>query len=275
MVTDSTADLTADQLAEYNITRIPLEVTVDGEDYRDWVDLGPDQFLDKLESADQIPTTSQPPVGRFIEQYQKLATEYDAIISLHLSKELSGTVNTAQLAANQIDEIPIKVVDSELVTIPLGLLTIETAKKTKQGYILEEIIEFIDQVQDRIEIYFTVDTLDYLEKNGRIGKATSFLGNLFNIRPLLTLEDGEVTPWQKVRGEKRLYSKFKQVTDDTLNNKTGSKLIILYAKYRAKADQLKEVLTDEFSWKEVKVAKLGPVISSHIGPTPFGAIIYK
>ncbi|GAB6098527.1 DegV family protein [Halanaerocella petrolearia] len=275
LVTDSTADLKREQLEEYDIIRIPLQVSIGGKDYKDWVDIGPDKFLEQLDIVDKMPTTSQPPIGEFVQLYERLADDYDAIISLHLSSELSGTVRTARLAADMIDDTKIKVVDSGTVTFSLGIMAIEVAKRIKAGANLQEIIKFIDQLQEKVQLYFTVEKLDYLEKGGRIGKAASFLGNLFRIRPLLTLEEGEVTPYKKIRGEKRLYNSFKQVIEQELSNKEGRKLVVLYGKYQDKADKLKQILIKEFSWQEVEMAQFGSVIGSHVGPTPFGVAFYK
>ncbi|AGB41154.1 EDD domain protein, DegV family [Halobacteroides halobius DSM 5150] len=275
VVTDSTADLTSNQLQEYDITRVPLQVMIADQEYQDWVEINPDQFLKKLEVSDHLPTTSQPPVGRFVKVYEELAKEYDHIISLHVSTQLSGTIKAAQLAADMVEEVEIKVIDSETVSISLGIMAIEVAKKVKEGTKLGKIIKFIDRIKEQVGIYFTVDDLDYLEQGGRIGKAAAFLGNLFKVRPLMTVEDGEVAPYKKVRGEKRLYRVFKEVIDGKLDNKKGQKLVILYSKYQDKAKQLEEILTNEFAWREVEVRKLGPVIGSHVGPTAFGAAIYK
>jgi DegV family protein with EDD domain len=278
-VTDSTADLTLEQLDELGVEMIPLQVTIGGEDYLDWVEIGPERFLDKLTQVEELPTTSQPPIGKFIEVYQKLAKEYEAIVSLHFSSQFSGTYETAQLAAKQVEEgttgVEIEVIDSRLVTGPLGVMVEEVAKKIQKTEQIEEVKDFISDLRQRITLYFTIDELDYLEKGGRIGKASAFLGNLFSVRPLLTLEDGEITPCKKVRGEKRLYRDLSRLTGEALSGSEGEKLVILYGKYRDKAQKLKAKLTAEYNWETVRMRRFGAIVGSHIGPTPFGAVILR
>ncbi|MCK8818149.1 DegV family protein [Natroniella sulfidigena] len=277
VVTDSTADLTAELLKEYNITMVPLEVNLAGKSYLDKIDISPDQFLDLIEKSDDLPTTSQPAVGKFVEVYEELAKDYDQIISIHISEKLSGTIESARLAADMIEGIEIKIVDSKKATLSLGVMVMEVAKAIKGGSNLEEIMaDLIPTLKEDIEIYFAVDDLSYLEKGGRIGKASAFLGNLFNISPILTLEDGVVTPYGKVRGQRRLYNEFNKLVTEKLEGQQGSKLIVLHGKYRDKADQLKENLIEQFEWaEEVEMMQFGPVIAAHVGPTPFGIVFLK
>ena len=273
IVTDSTADLSEDILKKYNITMIPLQVTIGGKDYLDRVELKPDEFLDILEEIEELPTTSQPPLGKFIDVYQNLAQDYDYIMSIHISGEMSGTVKTAAIASNMVDGAAIEVVDSETVTVPLGVIVTELAKEAQQGKSLSELMDLVDKLKEQVKIYFTIEELDYLEKGGRIGKATAFLGNLFKIHPLLTIEDGEIVPHKKIRGKKRLYNLFLKLAEETRTSGTNN-LIILHGRYEEQAEILKEKLKANYKWNTIEVEKFGSVVGSHIGPTPFGMIIW-
>ncbi|PRX30365.1 DegV family protein with EDD domain [Orenia metallireducens] len=275
VVTDSTADLPSRLIEEYNINVIPLKVRLDGKEYEDGIDISREEFLDKLEESNQVPTTSQPPIGKFLDLYKALAKEYDQILSLHFSEKLSGTIKTAHLAANMLEDIDIKVIDSETVTVPLGVMVVEIAKAVKAGKQMNELINLIAELKESIKIYFTIDDLTYLERGGRIGKATAFIGNLFNVKPMLTIEAGEITPYKKLRGEKRLYKEFMGLAEKELEGNTGHKLVIIYGKYLDKANQLKEILTQNFEWEEIDMLQFGSVVGAHVGPTPFGMIVYK
>ncbi len=275
VVTDSTADLPKELLVRNNIQMVPLQVRVGDCEYKDRIDIMPFEFLNKLEEMEEMPVTSQPPIGDFVQLYEELAQEYDHIISIHFSEKMSGTVKTARLAAKMIEDVDIRVVDSETVTAPLGMMVIEVAGAVKKGRDIEEIMDLIDELKKKIKIYFTMDNLTYLEKGGRIGKATAFLGNLFNVRPLLTIENGEITPYKRIRGERRLYRTIEELVERDLNGKQGYKVIILYGKYLDKANKLKEVITNKFDWEEVEMMRFGSVVGAHIGPTPFGVIFHK
>ncbi|MBM7556433.1 DegV family protein [Halanaerobacter jeridensis] len=272
IVTDSTADLPLNKLEEYNITRIPLKVSIGGEEYLDQIDLTKKEFLKKLESTEELPTTSQPALGQFIDAYERLAEDYDYILSIHISEKFSGTIKTAHTASNMIEGAKIEVVDSETVTAPLGVIVTEVAKAAHQGQSMEDLLNLIDQLKEQINLYFTVDELDYLEKGGRIGKAAAFLGNLFKIRPLLTVEDGEVSPYKKIRGKRRLYNEFLNLASELRVDGTNN-LIILHGLYPDKAYTLKEKLTTEYDWETIEVQEFGSVVGAHVGPTPFGMVI--
>ena len=273
IVTDSTADLPQTKLEKYDITMIPLQVAVACEEFLDQVELTTEEFLDKLEITEELPTTSQPSLGKFIDVYENLAENYDQILSIHLSEKFSGTVKTAHTASNMVSGAEIKVVDSETVTVPLGVIVTEVAKAAQEGQSLKQLVTLTEQLKKKVSIYFTVDELDYLEKGGRIGKATAFLGNLFKIKPILTIEDGEIGPYKKVRGERRLYKSFLKLAAELRNSGTNN-LIILHGRYKDKADILQEKLIAEYDWDRVQVQKFGSVVGAHIGPTPFGMIIW-
>jgi DegV family protein with EDD domain len=275
VVTDSTADLPSKFIEKYNINVIPLKVRLDGDEYEDGIDISREEFLDRLEESNEVPTTSQPPIGKFLDLYKSLAEEYDQILSLHFSEKMSGTIKTARLAASMLEDIDIRVIDSETVTAPLGVMVVEVAKAIKEGKQMDELIDLIAELKENIKIYFTIDDLTYLERGGRIGKATAFIGNLFNVKPMLTIDNGEITPYKRIRGDKRLYKEFKKLAKQELTNNKGHKLVVLYGKYLDNANQLKEMLTEEFDWEEVNMIQFGSVVGAHIGPTPFGMIIYK
>ncbi len=275
IVTDSTCDLKPEVLEELKVTMVPLKVSLNGEDYYDKIDITSKEFMNLLEETEQLPTTSQPAVGDFVNAYEELATDYDVIFSLHISEEMSGTIKSANLAAQMVDGVEVKVIDSRLVTAPLGVMVSEVAKAVNKGKSVAEISDLIKELREDINIYFTVDELDYLEKGGRIGKAAAFLGGLFNVKPILSIEDGVIVPHKKVRGEKRVFKTLKNLVTNELRDSQGQRLVILHGKYKEKANQLKKLMKDEFEWEQVEMMELGPVVGAHIGPTPFGIVTLK
>lgn len=275
IVTDSTCDLKPEVLKELEIRMVPLKVTLNEENYYDKIDITSSQFMNLLEETEDLPTTSQPAVGDFVETYEDLASDYDVIFSIHISEEMSGTLKSANLAAQMVDDVEIRVVDSRLVTAPLGVMVSEVSKAANNGKSVAEITDLIKELRENINIYFTVDELDYLEKGGRIGKAAAFLGGLFNVKPILSIEDGIIVPHKKVRGEKRLFKTLKKLVANDLKNGQGQRLVILHGKYKEQANKLKDLMKEEFKWDKVEMIQLGPVVGAHVGPTPFGVITLK
>jgi len=282
LVTDSTCDLPAEILAKYQIEIVPLTVHFDEDTYYDKVDLDSEEFYKMMESAADLPTTSQPSVGLFMDKYQKLAAEYDQIISIHLSSALSGTCESARLAAAQLDDLNVEIIDSKSTSTGLGFMVLLAAKMIKEGKNLEEIKEKILEERENITIYFTVNELSYLEKGGRIGKAQAFLGSIFNFNPILELSavTGEITPKEKIRGYKKTNQK---MIDLALNAAEGSEKVnfaYIYGKDSDNYQQLKELFEadlkaqDNFEYQLLE-NKIGTVLSSHTGPLVYGIVIYR
>ena len=282
LVTDSTCDLPAEILAKYQIEIVPLTVHFDEDTYYDKVDLDSEEFYKMMESAADLPTTSQPSVGLFMDKYQKLAAEYDQIISIHLSSALSGTCESARLAAAQLEDLNVEIIDSKSTSTGLGFMVLLAAKMIKEGKNLEEIKEKILEERENITIYFTVNELSYLEKGGRIGKAQAFLGSIFNFNPILELSavTGEITPREKIRGYKKTNQK---MIDLALNAAEGSEKVnfaYIYGKDSDNYQQLKELFEadlkaqDNFEYQLLE-NKIGTVLSSHTGPLVYGIVIYR
>ena len=199
VVTDSTADLPAKVIQEWGITVIPLQVNFGTEVYRDGVDLQPDEFYRKLVSSSVLPTTSVPPPGSFTEVYKKLSTNGDDVLSIHLSSKLSGTYNSARLAAKDLGNKRVEIIDSLSLSMGMGILVVVAARAARTGASLEEVTALVHRAMKRCYLVGLLDTLEYLQKGGRIGRARAFLGHVLNLKPLLTIRDGEVYPMDRVR----------------------------------------------------------------------------
>ncbi|MBU9712476.1 DegV family protein [Evansella tamaricis] len=269
IVTDSTADIPKSLQEELGLTVVPLKVHFGEETFEDGVDLTPSQFYEKLKAANQIPTTSQPTPFQFETEYRRLAEENpdSDIISIHLSSKLSGTFQSAYIASQTLgDAVPVTVVDSKRASYAIGVVVVEVARLAKNGATKEECMKRIDTLLNEATVFFMVDTLEYLEKNGRIGKASAVLGSLLKIKPILSLnEDGEVYPFEKVRGQKKAVARILQEFD----NRFGQDPIhvgISHAEAKQESEELMAKIKDQFNVKESVITDIGPVIGTHVGP---------
>ncbi|MDG5788234.1 DegV family protein [Evansella sp. AB-P1] len=278
IVTDSTADIPKSLQEEYEITVVPLKVHFGEETFEDGVDLHSDQFYGKLRTAEKIPTTSQPTPYQFETEYRRIAEENEGceIISLHLSSKLSGTFQSAYIASQTLgDEIPVSVIDTKRASYAIGIIVVEISQLAKNGATKEECLARLDELLQDTTVFFMVDTLEYLEKNGRIGKASAVLGSLLKIKPILSLnDDGEVFPFEKVRGQKKAVSRILQEFDQ----RYGNELInvgISHADSQSEAEQMMAKMTEQFNVKETVITNIGPVVGTHVGPGTIAIIVTK
>ena len=198
LVVDSTADMPSYMLSDPNVSMVPLTVFFGEQGYLDWVEIQPEEFYQKLAASPQLPRTSQPSAGAFLEEYKKLRQKYERVYSVHLSSKLSGTIASADVARQQIDGV--EVVDSEVATCGVSLLVDRLLALMDKGVEEQEFKAYIDHFVQKKLLLFIPTTLDQLAKGGRIGKAQHLLGTLLNVKPVLKVVDGVVDAYKKVRG---------------------------------------------------------------------------
>jgi len=263
IVTDSTADLTTEQLAQYSIHVVPLNIQIDGKSYIDGVDVQAESFLEMMRTSKELPKSSQPAVGVFQELYDELGKNGDKIISIHMTGGMSGTVKSAQAAAG-ITNSDVTVIDSRFISYALSFQVIEAAQLAQQGTLVEDIVKHLEHVREKTKLFVVVDTLDNLVKGGRIGKGRALIGSLLSIKPIASLEGGEYTPVHKARSHKQVVQYlYKQFIDDTAG-KTVKYVGLSQANGYAMSDPLKKLIED-FGFNDVQVAFTSPVISTHTG----------
>jgi DegV family protein with EDD domain len=269
IVTDSTADIPADLQKELDITVVPLKVHFGEETYEDGVNLTADEFYTKLAEAESIPTTSQPTPHQFETKYRHLFEKMDKpdIISIHLSSKLSGTFQSAYIASQTLgDDVPVTVVDSKRASYAIGIIVVEVAALAKEGASKEKCLERVNELLDDTSVFFMVDTLEYLEKNGRIGKASAVLGSLLKIKPILSLTaEGEVYPFEKVRGQKKAINRIIQEFQDRYG-RDEIHVGISHAQSEPDAEAFMKQMHEHFSIKKETITNIGPVIGTHVGP---------
>jgi DegV family protein with EDD domain len=267
IVTDSTADLTQEQQQAAGITVVPLNVHFGDQVFRDHVDLSTDEFFRRLKASPQLPRTSQPSVGVFEEAFRKLRESGDEIVSVHLSSKVSGTYNSALMAAQSVDKDRIEVVDSLSTSMALGFMALEGAKLAGAGKDRQAIADRLQALVPKARVICVVDTLTYLERGGRIGKARALLGSLLNVKPILQLKDGEVVPLGRARGRPQALSRLVE-----LLGRDGhvSQLAIMHGAAPADAEQLRERVASSYPGLDILLTEIGAVLGTHTGPGVIG-----
>lgn len=271
-MTDSTADLTKEEIEQYGIHVVPLTIQIDHQSFVDGVDLGPEEFMHLMATSKELPKSSQPAAGVFKELYDKLGEDGSEIISIHMSGGMSGTVKSAQAAA-EMSDANVTVIDSMYISHALSFQVIEAAQMVEAGKSVQEIIERIHLIRKQTTLFVVVDKLDNLVKGGRIGKGKGLIGSLLNIKPIATLQDGVYTPVGQVRSHRQvvahLFKAFKEETAGKIIRKVG----ISHANGLAMAEPLKKMI-EETGIKEVSLTFTTPIISTHTGEGAIGFMYY-
>ena len=264
IVTDSLSDITGKLVQELGVTVVPLYVRFGEEVYRDRVEMTTDEFYHRLVHDAAFPTTTQPPPGDFVGVYNKLAKETDEILVIVVSSKLSGTYQSALQAKSMVEgKCRIEVIDSQTIVMGLGLIVISAAKAAEAGANLGELADLVHKAMPRSHAIMSFDTLKYLAKGGRIGKAQSFLGSILSVKPILTIRDGEVHPVTRVRS--------RAAGVDYLYNSAASyshieELAVEYATTPDEADDLVERLNSVFPKERIYRSTVSPVLGTHAGP---------
>jgi DegV family protein with EDD domain len=268
IVLDSTADFPDAPQRFPNWRVVPLYVLFGDESYRDYVDLAPPEFYARLRTAEHLPTTSQPTPGDFLRTYEELA-QYDRIYSLHISAALSGTYQSATTAAAELGD-KVRTVDSESASAAIAILGLAIQRRLERGTNDDEIEALVVRYRERAGLIFTVETLEFLRRGGRIGRASAWAGQLLHVKPILTIKR-EVVPLKRVRGNQKamqeFVSEFTSTTRDTPTLRVG----IAHADAPERARQLEKMVYAERRQAQIDVVTtLGAVVGTHAGPGTVG-----
>ncbi|MDY6911839.1 MAG: DegV family protein [Chloroflexota bacterium] len=264
VVTDSTADLPGGLARELDVTVVPLSVTFGNLSFFDGVDFDADTFYQKLQRSVYLPTTSQPATGVFAQVYDGLTDETDEIVSIHISVKLSATINSALRGHGAMDKnCHIEIIDSQNASMGLGLIVIQAARAAQSGATLKEVIEVTQEAITRTHYFGMVDTLEYLHKGGRIGKAKALMGSLLNIKPLINVCEGEVHPVGKERTRKKAMARIQRIVEGFPNIK---EMAIAHSTVPDDADAFADRVAFLFNKDRIYRSRIGPVIGTYLGP---------
>jgi DegV family protein with EDD domain len=275
VVTDSTADLPADLVAEHNVRIVPLRIAIDAHTAVDGVDIGPDEVVEALQAKRTV-STSRPSPGDFVHAYrQALEAGADHVVSVHLSAELSGTWDSARLAAQEFGYGVVRVVDSRSTSMALGFAVMTAARAAAEGASAGEVQDAAVAAADRTSCLFYVDTLEYLRRGGRIGAAAAMLGTALSVKPLLHVRDGRIVPLEKVRTSSRALARLVALTVQA----AGSDPVDIGVQHLAakdRADEVAERLREQLpSVRQLITAEVSATVGAHTGPGVVGVAVAR
>jgi DegV family protein with EDD domain len=272
VITDSVSDLPASIASELDITVVPANVHFGTQVFKDGVDLTTDQFFERLLNGPDFPTTSQPSVGEFVDAYSRVAEDADAIVSIHVSGKVSGTVNSARQGAERVQvECPIEVLDTQQASMGVGLIAMAAARAAQGGAAVDEVLAVANSATERAQCIALLDTLEFLQKGGRIGKAKALVGTLLKIKPLIMVQDGEVHDFAKERTRRKAIARLERAADEFAPLTSAS---VMYSTSRDEADALAETLRPLMTGEEDPiVVRFGPALGTYVGPDSLGLVV--
>jgi DegV family protein with EDD domain len=273
VVTDSSADLPADLLQKWDIVVVPCYVMVDDVTYKDGVDLTAEEFYGSLVSSVRTPTTAQPSPADFQAVYQDLLEQGHEIVSIHVSGKLSGTVNSAQQARAALgDSAPVEVVDSQMASLGMGLVVLDAARRASEAASHLELAQEVRECLPQTQCIFVLDTLEYLQKGGRIGKAQAFVGSVLSVKPILKLQDGEVHPVERPRNLERGIRRLAELAREYAPLR---QLGVIYSTDPERAAELKRTLSDLLPQDKIVTSRFGPALGTYVGPRALGIALTR
>ena len=270
IVVDSTADFSDAQDHYPNWRVVPLYVNFGTDSYKDGVDLTAAQFYERLRTSPELPTTSQPTPGDFLAAYEELSS-YERILSVHIAADLSGTFQSAGTAAAQLGDGRVRTIDSESASVATAMLATAIQRRLERGTTDEEVDALVERYLREHGLLFTVDTLEFLARGGRIGRAKAFAGQLMNVKPILSIREGEVIPVKRVRGNRKAFQEFVDAVTEQTQNVPGLRIGIAHADAPERMVQIEKMVRDLRPEATIEMETiLGAVIGAHAGPGTVG-----
>lgn len=274
IVTDSTAYLPKAFVDRHKIRVVPLKIHWNEITYKDGVDISPSVFYKKLAKSSSIPTTSQPPIDEFLRIYEKLAEDHAGIIVPLISSGISGTVSSAMTAASNFSKIPVEVIDTHSTSVGLAMVAEAVAQAVADGKDLVAIKKLAEDIVHQLDLYFAVDTLEFLHKGGRIGGASRYLGSTLSIKPILYLDnEGKIDALERVRTKKKVIERLIELAVE----KAGGNPVrvgVMHAEALEEAEYIQNQLLSQLDCKQSGIYEISPVIGTHVGPGTVGIGIY-
>ena len=277
IITDSTSYIPKELAKELDITVVSLNVILNGESYKE-LDLENKEFYKKMDLSGEIPTSSQPGMDELLKVFKDKIDNGDEVFAIFISAKMSGTYSSAHLVKNMILEdykdASIEIFDSSTNSMQMGFIALEAAKAAMSGKTMEEVMKVAESVKENSRFLFVPDTLKYLQKGGRIGKASAILGGIFQIKPILTVENGETTVFEKVRTKKKAVDSILNKVLEDCNNKGIGDVIVHHINCEDEGMELAKKLEEKLNI-HVGIQSIGPVIGVHVGPGAIGVAYFN
>lgn len=272
VVTDSTADIPDAEVSRYHISVVPLRVQFGDETFLDRVEISADEFVERLRGSSKLPTTSQPPVAAYESAFQQAIHQDVDVVCVCLTAGLSGTYNAARLAAESVDSDRITVIDSLSASMATGWCAIAAAKAAAAGASRQEVVDAAESARGRYQLYAALDTLEYLHKGGRIGRAQQLVGSMLSMKPIVAIEEGEVRPVERVRTWSKALDRM--VALATAQG-TLESLAVLHVGNSDDAERVADQLRDLVGDGEIIIGDIGPVVATYSGPGAIGIVTLR
>jgi len=269
VVSDSTAYLPKELVEELNIHIIPLNIIFGDESYQEELELSAEQFYEEVKRH-ELPKTSMPAIGKFVELFESLAKEYDAVISVHLSSGISGTYQGSISAGEMVEGIDVYSFDSEIACMPQGFYAIEAAKMAAEGISPQIIMTRLDEMKKTMDAYFMVDDLSHLQRGGRLSSAQALIGGLLQVKPLLHFENKVIIPFEKIRTRKKAIKRIVELLQEDVSNGEAYQAAVIHGNCEEEALAWKAELEEQFPNVEFQLSYFGAVIGTHLGEGALG-----
>jgi len=270
VITDSAASLPESLRQELDIHVIPLWLIWDNESFRDGVDIDPHSFYQRLKKSNTLPSSTQPSVEEFKEFLLKHSPDYGGIVCVLASSQISGTVDSALAAMDQLPDIPVKVVDSLFCAMGQGLITAAAAREAAASKSLDQVARIAEKTRDEMNLLFVVDTLEFLHKGGRIGGAKRLLGTALNIKPILHFKDGLIQPLSQTRTKKKGIQELLNIAEERLGAQTMAEAAIVHVDCLDEGKALLNQVQERFNPPLIHLSDVSPVVGTHVGPGALG-----
>ncbi|OMC89164.1 fatty acid-binding protein DegV [Viridibacillus sp. FSL H7-0596] len=270
IVTDSTAYLTQAEREQYNIRMVPLSVVIKHETFEEEVNITTSNFYDKVRNDNELPKTSQPPIGTFVTLFDELSKEYDEIVAIHLSSGISGTYLGALQAGGMVQGIDVYGFDSEISCAVQGFYVLKAGEMAKDGASAKEILEALEEMRKTMRAYFMVDDLAHLQRGGRLSAAQALIGGLLQVKPILHFENKVIVPFEKIRTRKRALKRVEDMLGEDAAKYDQLDAVVIHGNCEDEAKEWMATLQDRFPNVNVKLSYFGPVIGTHLGEGSMG-----
>ena len=270
IVIDSTSDVTNEIIEKYNIKMVPLTVNFENESFLDKVELNSKEFFEKLEVAGKLPTTTLVSPGAFVEAFSEILMDGDKVLGLFLASEFSGTYDSARMAKNMIGSDDIHIIDTRSVCLGAFALILEAIELVHQNKTIEEIVEELEKLKEKIVAVAALDTLKYLEKGGRLSKGQAVVGSILNVKPIIAIKDGKISVIEKIRGKNKAVKWFDEWIEKNNYDLSDKTVLLFHGKAYEQLKLLREVIEDKYKIKNIIEQEVGAVIGTHSGPGVLG-----